>query len=90
MAQRRRGRLKFNMGAFDELKNSPEARAALMDIATDMARDLNQGQEQDWYIVTDLVLEDPRAAVSVLATGKGAVRNYKNHTLLKELMRRAV
>jgi len=37
------------------------------------------------YMVTDLVLEKPRAAVSVMATGHASNHNRKYHSLLRAL-----
>ena len=43
------------------------------------------GGEEMGYVVTDLVLEEPRGAVSVMATGHAARHDRKYNSLLKAL-----
>ena len=87
MARPRKGKsgIDYNVKGFRELRNLPAARAELIRLAYEMQSSLGG----DEYKVTDLVLEENRAAVSILATGKARMQNNKNHTLLKELIRRA-
>lgn len=89
MARGRKGKegIDWNLDAFHELRNTPAARDALLTIAGEMHSAL--GGDEAGYKLTSLVLEENRAAVSILATGKATIQNRRNHTLLKELIRRA-
>ena len=86
MAKPRKGKngLDFNRASFKILRNLPSAQRELVRLAYDMKRNLGED-----YKVTELHLEENRAAVSILATGKATIQNRRNHTLLKELIRRA-
>lgn len=57
------------------------------DLVLDVGKQVAEaaGGEAKGYKVTDLVLEDPRAAVSVMATGHAANSNRKHHTLIRAL-----
>lgn len=81
MAQRKG--LKFNRDAFEELRKLPAVRADLKRRAKNIAEDA--GGEDKGYKVTELVLEDPRGAVSIMATGEAAGHNRKHHSLIRAL-----
>lgn len=78
-------RIKFRWkrGALKELRNEPKMTAFLLKKARQIAADA--GGEDMGYMVTDLVLEEPRSAVSVMATGHASHHNRKYHTLLRAL-----
>ena len=76
-------RVKFNRQGFKDLRNSPEVKAELLARAQQIAE--AAGGEDAGYKVTDLVLEKPRGAVSVMATGKAHYENRRRNTLLKAL-----
>lgn len=76
-------KLKFNQKAFEELRKSPGVVADLKRRAENIAE--AAGGEAMGYKVTELVLEDPRGAVSVMATGHAHYHNRKHHALLKAL-----
>lgn len=78
---------KLNLQGFKELRTSPQAHRALVEMAEGVQRDASGGGKVPGYKVTDLVLEEPRAAVSVMATGHAARHNRKNHTLVAALIR---
>ena len=79
--------IKLNIEGFRELRTSPEAHQALVDLARQVQKDASNDGDVDGYVVTDLVLEDPRAAVSVMATGHAARHNRKHHALVSALIR---
>ena len=74
---------KLNRKGLQELRKQPGVRADLMRRAKAVAA--AAGGEDKGYKVTDLVLEDPRAAVSVMATGHAHHENRKRNTLVKGL-----
>ena len=76
-------KLKFNRGVFEQIRNLPEVRADLKRRADKIAA--SAGGEGMGYKVTELVLEDPRGAVSVMATGHAHFHNRRNHALLRAL-----
>ena len=78
-----KAKLKWKRGAFKKLRNEPKMTAFLLQKARQIAADA--GGEDMGYMVTDLVLEDPRAAVSVMATGHATYHNRKYHSLLRAL-----
>ena len=78
-------KIKFKPGAFQQLLNDPAVRADLMARAERVQREASENGAVDGYIVTDLVLEESRAAVSVMATGHAHNHNRKRHALLRAL-----
>ena len=74
---------KLNRKGLQELRNQPAVRADLMRRAKAVAE--AAGGEDKGYMVTDLVLEDPRAAASVMATGHAHWENRKRNTLIRAL-----
>ena len=62
---------KLNRKGLQELRKQPAVRADLMRRARAVAE--AAGGEEKGYIPTDLVLEDPRAAASVMATASAAL-----------------
>ena len=77
------GKVKFNRKGFEALRHQPKVKAELMRRAQAVAE--RAGGQEMGYKVTDLVLEDPRGAVSVMATGKAARHNRKHNSLVKAL-----
>ena len=80
-----KNRLKFRKGAMQELRNTRESQKLLNDLATDVQAAASENGRVDGYMVTDLVLEDPRNATSVMATGHARNHNRKTHALIKAL-----
>lgn len=80
MAKRR---AKLNADAFEAIRKTPEVRADLLRRGKRIAE--AAGGEAMGYKVTELVLEDPRGAVSVMATGKAHNHNRKHHSLIRSL-----
>ena len=78
-------KIAFNKKAMEQLRNLPSVRKDLYDRATRIADKASEGGRVDGYRVTDLVLEDPRGASSVMATGHAAYHNRKNNALMKSL-----
>lgn len=76
-------KIKMKRGAPRELRNQPKVRADLMRRAKNVAA--AAGGEEMGFKITDLVLEENRAAVSVIAFGKARAFNNKYHSLLKGL-----
>ena len=76
-------KLKFNKDVFKKLRHHPAVKADLMRRAKRIAA--AAGGESMGYKVTDLVLEDPRGAVSIMATGKARAHNRKHHSLLRAM-----
>ena len=75
--------LKWNKGAMEKLRNDPRATKFLLKKAKDIQQ--AAGGEAMGYEVTDLVLEEPRSAVSVQARGHAHFHNRKHHSLLRAL-----
>lgn len=78
-----RKKLKFNLKGFQELRHQPKVKKDLRRRAEAIAKQAG-GQEMG-YKVTDLVLEDPRGAVSVMATGHAARHNRKTNALIRAM-----
>ena len=74
---------KLNEKAFRDISKEPGVRADLLARAKRIAE--TAGGEEMGYMVTELVLEDPRGAASVMATGKAHFHNRKHHSLLRAL-----
>lgn len=85
MAKHNQFEIKFNADAFRQLLSLPEVRADLMARAERVQREASENGTVEGYIVTDLVLEETRAAVSIMATGHAHNHNRKHHALLKAL-----
>ena len=75
--------LVINNEGMRRLRQEPAVRADLVARAKRIAAAC--GGEAMGYIVTDLVLEEPRGAVSVMATGHAHMHNRKHFTLLRNL-----
>lgn len=76
-------KIKWNREGFRQLRQSPGVKADLMARARRVAA--AAGGEGMGYMVTDLVLEEPRGAVSVMATGKAIYHNRKHNSLIRAL-----
>ena len=77
------GKVKFNKNAFVDIRTTVAVRKYLLERGRKLSR--AAGGEDMGYKVTSLVLEDNRAAVSVMATGKARMHNRKHHALLRNL-----
>lgn len=94
-------RLKFNRDAFEALRKEPGVRDYLEELGREVASEATRAGSQDLpvidsdstensgYKVTDLLLEDPRGAVSVMAVGAAHNENRKHSTLLRGLSKTA-
>ena len=78
-------RVKFNRKAFKELRQSPRVRADLKRRADAVAQQASESGRVSGYKVTELTLEDPRGAVSVMATGHARAHNRKTRALVRSL-----
>ena len=85
-------RLEFDPKAIEKILTSPAMFADMKRRAEAIARGANAGVtkdrpgEEDPYLATELVLEDPRAAASVITrTRRGKRDNLRRGTLLKNL-----
>lgn len=76
-------KFKLNQKAFQEIRQLPSVRADLLRRAKNVAA--AAGGESKGYLVTELSLEDPRGAVSVMATGHAKNENRKRHTLIRAI-----
>ena len=76
-------RMKLDAEGFRKIRTSPKVRADLLKRAKRIAA--AAGGEENGYQVTELVLEDNRAAVSVMALGRARGSNKKHHSLLRAL-----
>ncbi|MFJ2618165.1 hypothetical protein [Glutamicibacter sp. NPDC087344] len=75
--------IKWKKQALEEIRKLPEVRADLKRRGEKIAA--AAGGEAMGYKVTELVLEDPRGAVSVMATGKARAHNQKHHSLIRAI-----
>lgn len=78
-----REKIIFNKGAAEKLRKDPKVAADLLRRAKRVAA--AAGGEEMGYKVTELVLEESRSAVSVMATGKAHFDNKKHQSLLRAL-----
>lgn len=78
-----KGKVKFKPGALQALRSTPEARAYLQ--AEGKAYQERCGGEDKGYLLTELVVEESRTAVSLMATGKARNSNRIHHTLIRKL-----
>ena len=75
--------LKWNKGAMEKLRHDPRITEFLLKKAAEVQQ--TAGGEKMGYVITDLVLEEPRSAVSVQARGHAHFHNRKHHSLLRAL-----
>lgn len=87
-------KLKINPAAIEKILTDPKLYDDMKRRADAIAKAANAGvtkdrpSEDDPYLATELVLEDPRAAASVLTyTQRGKRDNLRHGTLLKHLDR---
>lgn len=85
-------RLEFNPAAIEKILTDPKVFDDMKRRADAIAKAANAGVskdrpgEDDPYLATELVLEEPRAASSVITrTNRGKRDNLRNGTLLKNL-----
>lgn len=73
-------------GALREIRQMPAVREDLMRRANLIADRASEGGRVDGYKVTDLLLEEPRGAASVMAAGYHArAHNRKRNALVRSL-----
>ena len=79
--------VEFNRDAFRELRFDPRVLRDLEDRAQRIAKRAAsyRSGSTEGYKVTELVLESPRGAVSVMATGHAHSHNRKHNALVKAL-----
>lgn len=75
--------VKFNVKAFEQLRNDPKVVADLLDRA-DRIRD-QAGGEAKGYIVRENFARDARGGVTIIATGHALFSNRKHQSLIKAL-----
>lgn len=76
--------IKHNSAAYKDLLNSREVQDLVNAKAREIADIASEGGKVEGYKVTELVLEEPRSAASVMAMpGHAHNHNRKNHALLK-------
>lgn len=80
-----RVKLKFKKHAFGEILKSHGVREELKKRADRVAKSASDNGRVGGYMVTELVLEKNRSAVSVMATGHARFHNRKHHALLRAL-----
>lgn len=78
-------KVKWNIDGFEEIRNDPRVRKVVVEKAEEIAREASENGKVEGYIVTDRVLQEGRAAASVMATGHANNHNWKNHALIKAL-----
>lgn len=78
-------KVKFNKQGFTKLRKEHAVLDDLDDRAKRIAAEASDNGDVEGYEVTALFLEDPRSAVSVMATGHAARHNAKHHALLRSL-----
>lgn len=85
-------KLEFDPKAIERILTSPQVFADMKRRADAIAKGANSGvakdrpDEEDPYLATELVLEEPRAAASVITrTRRGKRDNLRHGTLLKNL-----
>lgn len=87
MAKANAFKVKFHRDAFREIRNDYRVRADINARAkriAERAATFGSGTAEG-YVVTDLVLEDPRSAASVMATGHAHHHNRKYNALVRAL-----
>lgn len=87
MAKANTFKIKFHRDAFREIRNDYRVRADINDRAERIAKKaatFGSGTAEG-YVVTDLVLEGPRSAASVMATGNAHHHNRKYNALVRAL-----
>ena len=83
MAKKNQFKLKFKPKQLEDLRQDRRVRADVVKRAERIAE--AAGGEEMGYKVTDLVLEDPRSAASVMATGEAHFHNRKHAALIRSL-----
>lgn len=76
---------RFDSDMLREIRQLPAVRAELVRRANLIADRASEGGRVSGYKVTDLVLEEPRGAASVMATGHARYHNRKYNALVKAL-----
>lgn len=78
-----KAQIKINREAIRQILKSEPVHDTVTNAAKKIAA--AAGGESMGYMVTPLVLEETRAATSVMATGRARADNRKNHSLTKAL-----
>lgn len=77
--------VKFNMKGFEQLRKQPKVREFLKELGEEVQADASENGRVEGYMLTELLLEDPRGAVSVMATGHARRHNNKTFALIRAL-----
>ena len=75
--------VKWNVRGFEDLRHEKKVKEMLEAKAEQIQA--KAGGKAKGYVVTDLTAEDPRGAVSVMATGHALFSNRKHLSLLRAL-----
>lgn len=78
-------KFKLNKTGLQQLRKLPAVRANLKRRADAIAKEASKGGKVAGYKVTELALEDPRGAVSIMATGHAHFHNRKYNALIRAL-----
>lgn len=81
----KKNNLRIRKGSMKDLRNTRESQDLLAELGSEVKQVASERGRVDGYVVTDLVLESPRNATSVMATGHAARHNRKTHALIKAL-----
>lgn len=84
MARGKNG-VKFNMQGFEALRKQPKVREFLKELGEEVQKDASEDGRVEGYMLTELLIEDPRGAVSVMATGHARAHNNKEFALIRAL-----
>lgn len=77
-------RIRHNSEAYKDLLNSKEVQSIVNEKAHEIAKIASENGRVEGYRVTELVLEEPRSAASVMAWSSHAhYHNRRDHALLK-------
>lgn len=79
----KKNRLTWNYDAYRRMRQDQGLVDQAKEEAQKIADEASEGGRVKGYVVTELELEDPRGAVSVMATGHAARHDRKNLSLLK-------
>lgn len=83
MAKRGKIELQISNETLRKIRTSPAVRAELDKRAKKIAQIASENGRVEGYVATDLILERPRGASSVLAWGHAYNHNRKNNAIVK-------
>ncbi|MFJ3030949.1 hypothetical protein ACIP5Z_01690 [Rothia terrae] len=70
---------------FRQIRQMPAVKKEIHRKAVLIQKAASENGRVEGYMVTDLLVEDPRAATSIMATGHAARHNRKNNALVRAL-----